>query len=120
WCDQLYIFETGGFDRTWNIVVEWSKKEPRISCFQNERGQVLMESGLRGYVFERYRHKMKAGDWIVQVDSDEFYHVAPPDFVERSLRRLETAVYNSTYEFRLTRHEVEEWFAGRERVNDRS
>lgn len=119
WCDQLYIFETGGFDRTWDIVMEWSKKDSRISCFQNEGGQALMESGLRGYVFERYRQNMKAGDWVVQVDSDEFYHVDPPEFVERSLRRRETAVYNATYEFRLTRREVEQWFAGQEGLADR-
>jgi hypothetical protein len=119
WCDQLYVFETGGFDRTWDIIVEWSRKDPRISCFQNEGGQALMESGLRGYVFERYRHRMRAGDWVVQVDSDEFYHVAPPEFVERSVRKCETAVYNSTYEFRLTRGEVEGWLAGREGVADR-
>lgn len=119
WYDRLYVFETGGFDRTWELVQAWSKRDSRISCFQNKDGQALMESGLRGYVFERFRQNMADGDWIVQVDSDEFYHESPRGFVETKVRNWETAVYQSNYEFRLLQTDVENWEAGREGINDR-
>jgi hypothetical protein len=119
YCDRLYVFETGGCDRTWEIVEAWSKRNSRISAFQNKGGQALMESGLRGYVFERFRHNVTEGDWIVQVDSDEFYEQSPREFVRTKVRRWETAVYNSTYEFRLLQSEAKNWDAGREGMRDR-
>ena len=119
WCDSLNIFETGGFDQTWDIVRDWARRDERIRCFQNRGGQALMESGLRGYVFERYRDQFEPGDWIVQVDSDEFYHVSPREFIQR-LAPSETVAYLLNYEFRLTRQECDDWMAGRETAADRA
>ena len=118
WCDSLYVFDTGSADQGWPIVQDFVRKDTRVKAFRQESGRVLMSEGLRGYVFERFRDRMEAGDWIVQVDSDEFYHVPPPEFVGR-LRRHETGVYNCTYEFRLTHQEAEAWNSGRETVRDR-
>lgn len=109
WCDYLYIYETGGFDRTWDIVNSWSNKDARISCFKNVDGQALMESGLRAYVFEKYRNNIKQGDWIVQVDSDEFYDISPREFTQLNIKSNESVIFNCTYEFRLLKSEVERW-----------
>ena len=120
WCDQLYVFDTGSTDETWNLVQDYARRDPRLVAFQSSEGQVLLMSGLRGYVFERYRERMRDGDWVVQVDSDEFFHISPREFVDRRLRRHETGVYNLTYEFRLTRQEADAWAQGRETPADRS
>lgn len=120
WCDHLYVYETGGFDRTWDIVQEWRAKDSRIETFRFEAGQALMESGLRGYVFERFRKNMTDGDWVVQVDSDEFYHISPKEFVETRLLSRHTAVGFQLYEFRLLESEVENWYRGGESLADRS
>lgn len=120
WCDALYVFDTGSTDRTWDIVQDRVSRDRRVQAFQHPEGQVLLVSGLRGYVFERFRDRMRPGDWVVQVDSDEFYHVSPREFVAQQLARHETGVYNLTYEFRLTTPEADAWAAGRETVADRS
>ncbi len=119
WCDHLYIYETGSFDRTWDIVQDWVSKDPRVQAFRFEGGQALMESGLRGYVFEHFRGNMKEGDWIVQVDSDEFYHVSPKEFVLANVQPHETGVANLTYEFRLLESEAAAWDRGGETLIDR-
>jgi len=119
WCDHLYIYETGSFDRTWDIVQAWVAKDSRVQAFHFEGGQALMESGLRGYVFEHFRGNMSDGDWIAQVDSDEFYHVSPREFVAANLQPHETGVANLTYEFRLLESEAAAWDRADETMLDR-
>ena len=119
WCDALYVYDTGSSDSTPEIVAGMAHDDPRIIRVNEKIRPVLMDSGLRGYVFERKRHCFEPGDWIVQVDVDEFYHDEPRTFIATHLRRCETAVWNRTYEFRLTNGELRAWAEGRETVEDR-
>jgi len=50
---------------------------------------------------------------VVRTDSDEFYHLVPPRFVQERLRRGETAVWLQWYYFRLLKREVEDYESGR-------
>jgi hypothetical protein len=112
WCDAIYVYDTGSTDRTWEIVNEFALKNPQVVPFKHERPAMLLESGLRGYVFQQFRDRAKAGDWFAQIDTDEFFHVLPPDFVRDHLRRGETGVYNHLFEFRITQSELAKFEAG--------
>jgi len=79
----------------------------------------MMTSSLRAFAFNMVRDRFEPGDWWVQQDVDEFYHISPRQFVQRQLRPGETAVYNQHFEFRITSGEVQQWEAGDESVFDR-
>ena len=119
WCDALYVFDTGSSDATRDIVAAAASRDNRVIRVNEDYKPVLMESGLRGYVFEKCRSHAEPGDWFAQVDVDEFYHEDPRQFIQRRLHRRETAVWNLTYEFRLTEAEVRGWQLGHETLADR-
>jgi len=119
WCDALYVLDTGSSDATRDIVATAAASDNRVIRVNENWRPLLMESGLRGYVFAKCRHRATAGDWFAQVDVDEFYHTHPRQFIQERLHRRETAVWNLTYEFRLTEAEVLDWHAGRETLADR-
>jgi hypothetical protein len=119
WCDALYIFDTGSSDNTRDIVSDFSKNDKRVVRVNKTNSPILMDSGLRGYVFNLVRHMAKQGDWFVQVDVDEFYHQNPRDFISSNISGIDTAVWNITYEFRLTESEVDDWSYGRETIENR-
>ena len=120
WCDALYVLDTGSSDATRDLVATAAARDRRVIRVNENWQPVLMESGLRAYVFHKSRHRATAGDWFAQVDVDEFYHLPPRQFIQQRLHRRETAVWSLTCEFRLTETEVLDWQAGRESLADRS
>jgi len=119
WCDALYAFDTGSSDDTWDQVQIWATRDRRVIPLEKCEPAVMMSSPLRGYVFNLVRDRFEPGDWIVQQDVDEFYHVSPRHFVRTMLRRGETAVFNQHFEFRITKQEVSRWISGDDSVFDR-
>ena len=120
WCDALYAFDTGSSDYTWERIHQWAARDSRVVPIRKCEPAVLMSSSLRGFVFNLVRDKFEPGDWWVQQDVDEFYHVSPRQFVLERLRPTETAVYNQHFEFRMTNDEVQRWQSGDEKVFDRT
>lgn len=114
WADEVHVFDTGSVDTTWDIVNELSVRDSRIRPV--ERRELWFSDHLRGYCFDKMRHRLRDGDWIVRTDSDEFYHIAPPEFVAAHLRRSETCVYQEYYDFRMTIEEAEQ-LSTREAIN---
>ncbi len=110
WCDYLYIYDTGSIDSTLERIKALTSSDHRILLLEASKGPVQMESGLRGYLFNSFRWNINPGDWVVQVDSDEFYHISPKKFVQENLNSHETGLFNLTYEFRLTTQEALEWY----------
>jgi glycosyltransferase involved in cell wall biosynthesis len=119
WCDALYVFDTGSGDATVEIIHEAARKDRRVLVATGHPTPIVFDSGLRAVVFHKFRHLLKEGDWIAQVDSDEFFHISPRQFVEEHLRSGETCVWNMIYDFRLTQSEVRAWEEGRESLADR-
>jgi hypothetical protein len=71
-------------------------------------------------LFDRYRSRFRRGDWIARLDADEFYHVAPPDFIANNISRIEGRVRAQMFEFVLTRSMVAAWERGEESLADRA
>jgi len=111
WVDGLYILDLGSTDGTWDIVQDYAKRDKRIVPF--EHAPILYNDNLRSYIFHHFRDRFDPGDWVMKIDADEFYHVAPPTFVRERLRPHESAVHLQWYFFRLTQQEVADYESGR-------
>lgn len=120
WCDALYVFDTGSSDDTWERVNEQASLDRRVVPLRKCSPAVMMSSPLRAFVFNLVRARFEEGDWWIQQDVDEFYHISPRSFIHERLRPRETAVYNQHFEFRITRGEVERWRAGDDSIFDRN
>lgn len=110
WIDGVYILDLGSSDATWEIVQKMAKSDSRIVPF--EKKPYVFSNALRGYVFERFRDRMRDGDWVLRVDADEFYEIPPPEFVRHHLKPAETSVFLQWYYFRLTSEEVQKYESG--------
>lgn len=110
WIDALYVFDLGSTDRTWDIVQDYARRDSRIVPYLHR--PTVYSDGLRCVLFDRYRDRFAPGDWIMKIDSDEFYHIAPPQFVRERVRPGETAVHLMWYFFRLTAPEVAAYESG--------
>jgi glycosyltransferase involved in cell wall biosynthesis len=110
WVDNLYVLDLGSTDRTWEIVNDYARREPRIVPYLHK--PIIYNDNLRSVLFDHFRDRFSPGDWVMKIDADEFYHVPPPQFVRERVRAGETAVYLLWYYFRLTRAEVEAYENG--------
>src|SRR4051812_31166257 len=90
WIDGVYLLDFGSTDHTWDIVQEYAKRDQRVMPVESR--PMIFDDNFRGYVFDRVRERFESGDWVMRVDADEFYHVAPPQFVRERLRAGDTAV----------------------------
>src|SRR5205085_8069766 len=118
WADDIYVFDSGSEDETWEIVNEFAAREKRITPLGKDP-VFFSETRLRSWMFHQARQKMRSGDWFLRVDADEFHHVTPPVFVENRMRKHETVAYHQYYDFRLTRSEARNWESGGETFADR-
>src|SRR5437867_3525719 len=91
WIDAVYVLDLGSRDMTWDIVQDYAAKDKRVVPLLSQ--PIIHGEGVRSFVFEKYRHLFREGDWIVKLDADEFYHITPQEFVRDRLRLGETAVY---------------------------
>jgi len=108
WADAIYIFDTGSVDDTWQIIGSIARAEPKIVLLGSEP-IYYNENLVRGYIFDRARHQMDDGDWVLRADADEFHHVPPPVFAGTCIQRHETMVWHQYYDFCLTEAEVANW-----------
>jgi glycosyltransferase involved in cell wall biosynthesis len=105
WADGVYVFDTGSTDGTWEIVNELAQRDRRVVPFM--RQPVYWHLGLRALLFDRFRDRFRRGDWIVRLDADEMYHIAPQEFARSRVSRAEGRVRSLMFEFVLTRSMVE-------------
>lgn len=119
WADAVYVFDTGSVDLTWEIVQGLAEKDKRIHPLRKD-AVYFNDTVVRGWMFHQVRQHMRAGDWFLRVDADEFHHIPPPEFVKTHLRPHETIVYHQYYNFALRNSEVIAWEAGAETLADRA
>jgi glycosyltransferase involved in cell wall biosynthesis len=113
WADNIYVFDTGSVDKTWEIVRAAASNDRRVVPL-GQNPMYFSESRLRGWMFHKARENMREGDWFLRVDADEFHHFAPPEFVKSRLMPHETIAYHQYYNFALRQSEVHDWETGRE------
>jgi len=119
WSDEIFVFDTGSVDDTWEIVQDHATRDRRVVPLKKE-SVYFSETRLRGWMFDQARKQLKTGDWFLRVDADEFHHVPPPEFVESRLIPHETIVYHQYYDFVLRESELRLWENGGESLADRS
>jgi glycosyltransferase involved in cell wall biosynthesis len=105
WADKIFIFDTGSIDTTWEIVQEYALKHKQVIALKKDH-VYFSESRLRSYLFHVARQEMREGDWFLRVDSDEFHHISPKEFIKERLQKHETIVYHQYYNFEITESEV--------------
>jgi glycosyltransferase involved in cell wall biosynthesis len=118
WADEVYVFDTGSVDESWDIVQDFAAKDSRVRPLAKSP-VYFSQSLVRGWIFNQARQRMRDGDWFVRVDADEFYHITPLEFVRTRLRSYETTVYHQYYDFCLLQSEVDVWNSGKETLADR-
>lgn len=79
WCDNIYVFDNGSTDGTWQLVQEIARNNPHVVPFKQDTSPFC--DGLRSDIFESYRSEAKAGDWWCRLDADEFYVDNPKEFL---------------------------------------
>jgi len=118
WADEIYVFDTGSVENTWEIVQEFASRDKRVVPMRKEP-VFFSEARLRGYMFHVARQEMREGDWFLRVDADEFHHITPPQFVKNCMRKHEAVAYHQYYDFRLLQSELDQWNRGEETLKDR-
>jgi len=106
WCDRIFVFDTGSEDRTWETVLELSKKYPGIVPYKKETRAFRDE--LRGEVFNHYRQCAQQGDWWCRLDADEIYIDDPASFL-RNLKKTDQVVYSLSHQYYFTGKELEDY-----------
>jgi glycosyltransferase involved in cell wall biosynthesis len=98
WCDQIYVFDNGSIDGTWELVNELAKHYPQIVPYRQD--DVTYSDGLLADFFNAFRSNAGPRDWWCRLDADEFYIDDPRIFLAKiadTFRIIWAAVF--TYYF---------------------
>lgn len=107
WAHQIFVYDNGSSDDTWEIVNRLSQSNPVIVPYKKEA--LPFRDELRAKVFNHYRHLASDGDWwCFRLDSDEFYIDDPREFLANVPKRYHV-VAKASYDYRLTFEDVEEF-----------
>lgn len=119
WATTVFVFDTGSVDETWEIIQEMARIDKRIRPVAKD-AVYFNDSIVRGFLFEKAREHMRDGDWFLRVDSDEFYHISPRDFIKEHLRKHETVAYGKYFEFAFTSKDLDRWKTEEYTLSDRA
>ncbi|MEZ4502012.1 MAG: glycosyltransferase family 2 protein [Dehalococcoidia bacterium] len=108
WCDNVYVFDNGSTDGTWELVREMAGRHPAIVPFASEA--VPFHQGLRGTLYRHFRRRARPGDWWCKLDADEFYIDDPQTFLARILPR-NNEVWSSSFQYYFTDVDARRWEA---------
>jgi glycosyltransferase involved in cell wall biosynthesis len=81
WCDQIYVFDTGSADGTWELVRTLARGFPQVLPFKCD--PEIYDEGLRADIFNSYRDRATEGDWWCRLDADEIYIDDPRVFLAK-------------------------------------
>lgn len=104
WCDRVFVFDTGSQDKTWELILDLNKKNPRIVPYKKEIRPFRDE--LRSEIFNQFNSLAQNGDWWCRLDADEIYIDDPRWFLGR-LRATEQVVYSLSHQYYFTEKELE-------------
>lgn len=112
WSAKIFVLDNGSTDGTWEIVQALSEADERIVAWK--RLDVPFQNGLRGHVYNAFKHHAEPGDWwCIRLDSDEFCIGDPRPTLEQ-VPRYHHVVCKDSIEYRLTEEDVQEHhFTGR-------
>jgi glycosyltransferase involved in cell wall biosynthesis len=118
WADEVFVFDTGSVDETYEIVQDFAAKDRRVKLV-GSKAVYFNDCLVRGLLFDKARDGLRDGDWFLRVDADEFHHVSPREFVQSRTSKYEGVVYHQYYDFCLTASEAEDWDCRKQTLADR-
>jgi hypothetical protein len=118
WADAIHVFDTGSLDETWEVIRDMAASEKRIIPLGKDR-VFFSDTCVRGWIFHQAQKHMRAGDWFLRVDADEFHAIPPPEFVKTRMGKHETVAWHQYYNFQLTESEAGAYAEGKDILADR-
>ena len=106
WCDRIFVFDNGSTDGTWERVLEFARREPRIVPFKS--AAVPYRDSLRMDTFNHFRAEAEDGDWWCKLDADELYEDDPRAFLAAVPRRHHV-VWGVNFQFYFTDEDAARW-----------
>jgi hypothetical protein len=79
WCDQIYVYDNGSRDGTWERVIDLAGRYHQIVPYKSHG--VPFTDSLRNEIFKAYQSNASDGDWWCHLDADEFYIDNPKEFL---------------------------------------
>lgn len=115
WCDKIFVFDTGSEDDSWEKVLALSKKNQNIVPYKKEtRG---FSDGLRGEIFNYYKHLAKRSDWWCRLDVDEIYIDDPGVFL-RKISKRHHVIWNASFQYYFTEKDLKAWEKDAKKFNE--
>lgn len=108
WADQVFVFDTGSSDGTWEIACDMALGEKRIVPVCQD-SVCFSDTLVRGWLFDKVRNQLRDGDWFSRCDADEIYHISPRVFIDKHLRSCESSIYHEHLNFVIRDTDVDQW-----------
>jgi glycosyltransferase involved in cell wall biosynthesis len=106
WAEKIFVLDNGSTDGTWEKVLAAAAANDKIVPWKQEFKPFY--EGLRGEVFNAFRHEAQEGDWwCYRLDADEFYIDDPREFLP-TIAPGHHFVNTQTFEYQLTRQDLEQ------------
>jgi hypothetical protein len=103
WCDQVYVFDNGSDDGTWELVKELAKQHLEIVPYKQD--DVSFRNGLRADIFNEFRSRAGPRDWWCWLDADEFYIDDPRIFLAKISGRFQI-VWSASFAYYFTDQDI--------------
>jgi glycosyltransferase involved in cell wall biosynthesis len=83
-CDNIYVFDNGSNDGTWEKLQAFVKQEPRVIIAA--RSDEVFKEQLRNRVYNQYHHLFSAKDWWYILDADEMLAQDPRPMLKKAMQ----------------------------------
>lgn len=104
WCDQIYVFDNGSTDGTWEILQKLAKKFPNIVLFGHDNRD--FSDTIRSEIFNAFKSRGEYGDWWCKLDADELYIDHPHRFLTRVPEPYDL-VFGSSFQYYFTERDLQ-------------
>lgn len=100
WADYILIMNNASTDKTEEVILEKCSKYPEKVIYWGRYDGAFRE-GIRGLLYLDNKELFSVGDWIVRLDSDEFYIDDPKVFLGKLPPKV-NFVRNASFQYYYT------------------
>jgi len=115
-CSGIGVIDRSSDDGTWEVLQVIAKRIPQVLLMRTE---LPFSDYLRSIPFYALRDRMRTGDWILQLNADEFLQGAPLQLVKAAARAMCGKIWVKQVQFQFTDRDLIVWREGKETLADR-